>query len=237
MRPSIALACACALRSREPPLSRARAVAYLGRVGRRAQALVGLAAAALGPSCNALSGVGDLTFHGGGAAGAGGASGEGGAGPISGATSTSTSTSSVSASTGAPASATSSAGGGSTAQAATSTTGSSGQATVPCASDGTECAPGEVCCFHESEPFMDHCGGAGTCGADYHELACDGPEDCAGQVCCATFGALMLLQGIECKQACSGRDETVACGETADCASGTCNPRPSVPGYAFCARL
>ncbi len=90
------------------------------------------------------------------------------------------------------------------------------------------CAPGDRCCFDESNPTLDKCS-AGACGANQLELRCDGPEDCPGQVCCARMHLSQFLQEprfdgpTECVAACSPPNHVV-CHGPADCGGGACVP-------------
>jgi len=72
---------------------------------------------------------------------------------------------------------------------------------VPCA--GGICNAGEVCCWNYQNGNLDHCGQAGTCGAGYLQIDCNGPNDCPmGQVCCGNHNG-QYYESITCEDACN----------------------------------
>jgi hypothetical protein len=181
-------------------------------------------------SCNAISGVGDLTFRGGtggaaattsgassstGAGEAGSGGDEGGAGVGGGA--------------------------GSGKGGAGGATSSSSGPVVPrvwCNETApVECAPGQVCCYHNSDPALDVCAAPAMCGASYIELACDSPADCPSpKICCATTDGTSVT-GTACLPSCTAPNANV-CDVDAECADGTCDPWPNstfpYPNYGWC---
>jgi len=97
-----------------------------------------------------------------------------------------------------------------------------------------QCAPGEVCCYHESDPALDHCGAKGGCGASYLEFSCNSGDDCPAQICCAMIDGLGFVTGIACAASCNG-DNRVMCDQGADCSDNTCDPfTDSYPNYGWC---
>jgi len=112
---------------------------------------------------------------------------------------------------------------------------------VPC-KNGTDCAPGVFCCFHESSAACDTCSEAGQCQdpvgvcggvSNYRLLRCNGPEDCqGGQVCCED-----ITGDTACYPACGAGQRTI-CRDPGDCPAAlpSCvDFNPPYPGYKYCA--
>lgn len=160
--------------------------------------------------------------------------GEGGASASSAETSTSrASVSSSSGQGGDPASTSTSTTSTSTTSTSTTSTGTTTPLPELSCNDGggttpVACAPGDRCCFDETNPTLDKCS-AGACGANQLELRCDGPEDCPGQVCCARMHLSQFLEEprfdgpTECAAACSPPNHVV-CHDASDCGGGACVP-------------
>jgi hypothetical protein len=120
--------------------------------------------------------------------------------------------------------------------ASSAASGSNAAGQVSCTEAAVLCAPGEVCCFHLSDPAQDHC--ATACSGEHIELACDGAEDCSGPGtrCCATVDSMMVVDYVECGP-CTGVSQFEVCNDDGDCSGDrSCGAFPlvSYPGYGKC---
>jgi hypothetical protein len=110
---------------------------------------------------------------------------------------------------------------------------------IPCTPQGTLCSPGDVCCYHVSDPTKDHCGTPGSCGTfSYDEFSCNNSDDCFGGQCCAYFDFFGSLSGITCKPSCDSGD-VLMCKTSSNCSGGTTcvafpNSNAPYPGYKWC---
>ncbi len=164
--------------------------------------------------------------------GAGG-SGEGGSGQ--GASSTATSSTSSGTST---SSSGSSSSGSSSSSASSSASSSSGTTDITVFCAGSECEPGNVCCYrrYDQGQSQDFCSPDANCGNGYSVLSCNGPSDCPGAICCATRMNNDYTD-ISCQVTCDGAGQLIMCeGDQSVCpANLNCEQSMSLgTGYQIC---
>ena len=106
---------------------------------------------------------------------------------------------------------------------------------VPCGTNPQkQCNPGEVCCYHKTDPNQDHCGAAKTCGTDYDEFYCNTKDDCSFGICCAKDNdGDTVVDEISCQTTCMALGESPMCTDGSQCPSMTCISI-NYPGYSLC---
>jgi hypothetical protein len=118
---------------------------------------------------------------------------------------------------------------------------------VPCGASGAECAPGQMCCFFQSNFGCDHCSFSDNCFTPscsdgvFTLLRCNDEEDCSpDETCCVKIkllGTEAFPVESSCRAICAA-DELLACHINTDCGSAgsgvTCLSVGAYPGYKVC---